>query len=93
MIFSNTRQVLQAAIIKKFQVMSKSKKSIIFLFSKAVLLQRVGFKTLVKSTYKARNEGNKKPINGEKPLSSKSTNCPSNLMEVPLKLTHKEATT
>lgn len=52
--------------------MSKSKKSLIFLFSKAVLL-RVGFKVLVKSTYKARNEGNKKPINGEKPLSSKST--------------------
>jgi len=73
MIFSNTKQVLQVAIIKKFQVMSKSKKSLIFLFSKAVLLQRVGFKILVKSTYKARNEGNKKPINGEKPLSSKST--------------------
>ena len=72
MIFSNTKQVLQVAIIKKFQVMSESKKSLIFLFSKAVLL-RVGFKVLVKSTYKARNEGNKKPINGEKPLSSKST--------------------
>ena len=63
MIFSNTRQVLQVAIIKKFQVMSKSKESIIFLLSKAVLLQWVDFKILVKSTYKARNEGNKKPIN------------------------------
>ena len=73
MIFSNTRQVLQVAIIKKFQVMSKSKESIIFLLSKAVLLQWVDFKILVKSTYKARNEGKKKPINGEKPLSSKST--------------------
>lgn len=73
MIFSNTRQVLQVAIIKKFQVMSKSKESIIFLLSKAVLLQWVDFKILVKSTYRARNEGNKKPINGEKPLSSKST--------------------
>lgn len=51
--------------------MSKSKESIIFLLSKAVLLQWVDFKILVKSTYKARNEGNKKPINGEKPLSSK----------------------
>ena len=71
MIFSNTRQVLQVAIIKKFQVVSKSKESIIFLLSKAVLLQWVDFKILVKSTYKARNEGNKKPINGEKPLSSR----------------------
>lgn len=62
MIFSNTRQVLQVAIIKKFQVKSKSTESIIFLLSKAVLLERVGFKILVKSTYKARNEGNKKPI-------------------------------
>lgn len=59
MIFSNTRQVLQVAIIKKFQVMSKSKESIIFLLSKAVFITMGDFKILVKSTYKARNEGNK----------------------------------
>ena len=62
--------MLQVAIIKKFQVKSKSTESIIFLLSKAVLLEWVGFKILVKSTYKARNEGNKKPVMEKHPYTA-----------------------
>ena len=54
--------VLNVAIIKNIEAkvaMSKAKESIIFLLLKAVLLKWVGFKILVKNTYKARNKGNK----------------------------------